>query len=74
MRTDGATAIGQALKDSNPNLRVLILAFGEIQLEGAINVCVAMVSKENLEMLDLNGNQLGEDGTEEIIDIAKHLQ
>nr|XP_039249558.1 ran GTPase-activating protein 1-like [Styela clava] len=73
VRTEGAVAIGEALRISNPNLHTLILAFGEIQLEGAISICNGVAEKEHLELLDLNGNQFGDDGVDEVQDLAKEL-
>ena len=73
MRTDGATHIGDALKTSNPHLRQLILSFGEVQLDGAIRVCEGIAGKEMLELVDLNGNQFGPDGVDEITDMMKEF-
>ncbi|XP_076802519.1 ran GTPase-activating protein 1-like [Clavelina lepadiformis] len=73
VRTEGAKAIGEALKNSNPDLKELILSFGEIQLEGGLKICDALSGKEMLKKLDLNGNQFGEDGVEEVKDLAKEF-
>lgn len=71
MRTEGAIAIGQALSNSNPYLKEVNLSFGEVRLEGAIEVCKGLREKEQLCKLNLNGNQFGEDGVEKIEDYAE---
>uniref|UniRef100_F6PK54 Ran-GTPase activating protein 1 C-terminal domain-containing protein n=3 Tax=Ciona intestinalis TaxID=7719 RepID=F6PK54_CIOIN len=53
VRTNGAKAIGKSLEDSNPNLKELLLSFGEIQLEGGIAICNGLENKEFLQKLDL---------------------
>nr|CAB3265428.1 ran GTPase-activating protein 1-like [Phallusia mammillata] len=73
IRTEGAKALGQNLAESNPNLKELILSFGEVQLEGGIAVCEAMTGKLMLQKLDLNGNQFGDDGVDEIKDLGKEF-
>ena len=70
VRTGGATALAKALKTSNPNLQQLILSFGEIQLEGGLSICEALSDKDTLEKVDLNGNHFGDDGVEELKDLA----
>ena len=74
VRTGGAKAIAKALKNSNPNLEQLILSFGEIQLEGGLRICEALSGKQSLVKLDINGNQFGEDGVDEIKDLADENQ
>lgn len=73
IRTAGAKAIAEALKTSNPNLKQLILSFDEVELEGGLRVCEAVTKKESLEVLDLNGNQFGEDGVEELKDLSEEF-
>ncbi|XP_026690179.2 ran GTPase-activating protein 1-like [Ciona intestinalis] len=68
VRTNGAKAIGKSLEDSNPNLKELLLSFGEIQLEGGIAICTGLENKEFLQKLDLNGNKFGEEGVDEVKD------
>nr|XP_026690179.1 ran GTPase-activating protein 1-like [Ciona intestinalis] len=70
VRTNGAKAIGKSLEDSNPNLKELLLSFGEIQLEGGIAICNGLENKEFLQKLDLNGNKFGEEGVDEVKDRA----
>jgi len=74
VRTEGASKIATSLKTSNPNLKELNLSFGEVRLSGGVNVCECMENKEHLEVLDLNGNQFGEDGCVEIEKLAANLQ
>jgi len=74
VRTRGAASIARNLASSNPNLKQLLLAFGEIQLEGGIEICNALACKEHLEKLDLNGNRFGDDGVDEIKDLAKEFR
>lgn len=73
IRTEGAAALGRALKDSNGNLKKLILAFGEVKLEGGLAVCEAMKNKEHLEEVDLNGNEFGEEGCDEVRQLAEQF-
>ena len=73
VRTKGAKAIAEALKTSNPNLKQLILSFGEVELEGGLRVCEAVAKKEGLELVDLNGNQFGEDGVDELKDLSREF-
>lgn len=71
VRTKGAMHIGNALQKSNPNLKQLMLCNGEIKLDGGIRVCEGIARKEFLELIDLNGNEFGADGVEEITDMLK---
>ncbi|XP_028397815.1 ran GTPase-activating protein 1-like [Dendronephthya gigantea] len=66
VKSKGAIAIAEALENSVPKLKELVLAFGEINKEAAMRVVESMENKLHLEKLDLNGNCLGEDGIEEI--------
>ena len=70
VRTNGAKALAKALKNSNPGLEQLILSGGEVQLEGGLKICEALADKEALQKVDLNENQFGEDGVNEIKDLA----
>jgi len=74
VRTEGARKIAASLQTSNPNLKELNLSFGEIRLPGGLKVCECMQSKENLKLLDLNGNQFGEDGCDDIQKLAENLK
>ena len=74
VRTEGARKIAASLQTSNPNLKELNLSFGEIRLSGGLKVCECMQSKENLKLLDLNGNQFGEDGCDDIQKLAENLK
>ncbi|KAK7476958.1 hypothetical protein BaRGS_00031817 [Batillaria attramentaria] len=64
LKTEGALALAKALKLGQKKLKELILSGNEIKQSGAIAVTEAMTDKENLAVLDLNANQLGEEGVE----------
>jgi Ran GTPase-activating protein 1 len=66
VRTSGAKALANALTNNNPELQVLRLSGNEIAKDGAKAVVGAVTTKHNLKTLDLNCNQLGENGIENI--------
>ena len=66
IRTDGAVALGKALKDSNPALETLICSFGEVRVAGGRSLCDAVKDKEHMKVFDINGNQFGDEGCEEL--------
>ncbi|KAK7097883.1 hypothetical protein V1264_004794 [Littorina saxatilis] len=68
IRTGGAKALAVALKAGQKKLKELILSGNEIQQAGAIAVTECIANKENLTVLDLNANQLGEGGVELVQD------
>lgn len=66
MRTKGVKALAKAIKDAHKNLRVLKLSGNETSKSGAECVVEAIIHKEHFETLELNANQLGEDGVESV--------
>ena len=47
---------------------------GEINLSGAKQLANSLQSKKNLKTCDLNGNQFGDDGCEELKEIFSDLE
>merc|ERR1719204_2868870 len=67
VRTEGAVALADTMEANDfPMLREIILSFNEIRKEGAMKIARVAKSLSALFKLDLNGNQIGEDGCEEI--------
>ena len=64
LRNKGAKYIANALKEGHNKLRELTLSFNEVRNSGAQTVAECMINKDSLQKLDLDGNQLGEDGIE----------
>ncbi|XP_034045299.1 ran GTPase-activating protein 1a isoform X2 [Thalassophryne amazonica] len=62
VRPAGAIAISEAISEGLPILRELNLSFCEITEEAALAVAQAVKDKDQLERLDLNGNNLGDEG------------
>lgn len=65
LKNSGALALAPALAVEMPNLKEVIMSFNEIRIEGALAIAGSMKNKVNLETLNLDGNQLGEQ-TEDI--------
>ena len=55
MKTEGAKALAKSLQGAVNNLKDLNLSFDEINKEGALAIVEALVNKESLEKLELNG-------------------
>uniref|UniRef100_K1RBZ5 Ran GTPase-activating protein 1 n=1 Tax=Magallana gigas TaxID=29159 RepID=K1RBZ5_MAGGI len=72
VRTEGAIAITEALKEGHQKLKELNLSGSEIHKRGAIAVVENMKNKPNLKKLDLNCNMFGESGKEEIKEAMKN--
>ncbi|PVD34310.1 hypothetical protein C0Q70_05581 [Pomacea canaliculata] len=68
VRTEGAKALAVALKDSHSKLKELILSGNEIKQPGALSVAECVSNKDNLKLVDLNANQLGDEGVELVRD------
>ncbi|KAK6976411.1 ran GTPase-activating protein 1-like isoform X1 [Biomphalaria glabrata] len=66
IRTEGAKAIADVLRNSHKNLKELILSGNEINKTGAIDIIESLETKEFLEKLDLDANNFGEEGCEDI--------
>ncbi|KAL3880177.1 hypothetical protein ACJMK2_032441 [Sinanodonta woodiana] len=64
IRTRGAKAIAEALAPGHEKLRELILSGNEIRKDGASAVAESVENKAHLTLLDLDANQLGEEGIE----------
>lgn len=64
LRSEGAKVIAKSITNGHKKLKELILSGNEISRQGANAVAEAMENKDNLTLLDLNSNQLGEEGIE----------
>lgn len=73
VRSEGALAIAETLKDGLPILKELNLSFGEIAEEAAVAVVKAVEHKNQLEKLDLNGNYIGEEGCENLRELMQSM-
>ncbi|XP_069087345.1 ran GTPase-activating protein 1 isoform X1 [Pleurodeles waltl] len=73
VRSKGALAIAGALKDGLHKLKELNLSFCEIKQEAALAVAQALEDKSELEKLDLNGNALGSDGCERVMEMLENF-
>jgi len=65
LKNSGALALAPELAADMPKLKEVIMSFNEIRIEGALAVTKSMKNKNNLSLLNLDGNQLG-DQTEDI--------
>nr|XP_058971510.1 ran GTPase-activating protein 1-like [Pocillopora verrucosa] len=66
VKTEGAKALAKSLQGAVNNLKDLNLSYDEINKEGALAIVEALVNKESLEKLELNGNSIGDEGLEEV--------
>lgn len=66
IRTKGAEFLAKALSFGHENLREVYMDHGEINLNGAKQLANALKSKKHLKICDLNGNQFGEEGCDEL--------
>ncbi|KAJ8927709.1 hypothetical protein NQ314_019797 [Rhamnusium bicolor] len=66
LKTKGSILLANGLKNAHVNLRELILGFNEIKKEGALQLAGAMANKVSLVNVALDGNQLGQEGKEEL--------
>uniref|UniRef100_A0A3Q2ZEF1 Ran GTPase-activating protein 1 n=1 Tax=Hippocampus comes TaxID=109280 RepID=A0A3Q2ZEF1_HIPCM len=62
VRPVGATAIAETVSEGLPILKELNLSFGEITEEAALAVARAVKNKNQLEKLDLNGEERDDEG------------
>jgi len=69
LKNSGALALAPELAADMPNLKEVIASFNEIRIEGALALTKSMKNKNNLTLLNLDGNQLGEqtDDIEELM-------
>ncbi|CAN0856652.1 RAN GTPase-activating protein 2 [Linum grandiflorum] len=67
----GAIAIANALKESAPSLQVLDMMGNDITIEAAPSIAACIASKQNLTKLNLDENELKDEGA---IQIGKALE
>lgn len=72
LKNGGAIALAPALAVEMPSLKEVIMSFNEIRIEGALAIAGSMKNKENLKLLNLDGNQLG-DQTEDVEELMSSL-
>merc|ERR1712180_65805 len=65
LKNSGALALAPELARDMPKLREVIMSFNEIRIEGALAITRSMKNKDGLSLLNLDGNQLG-DQTEDV--------
>ncbi|KAH9374142.1 hypothetical protein HPB48_005411 [Haemaphysalis longicornis] len=65
IKTPGAIAIAQALKEGHNELKAMNLGYNELTLEGGCAVVEAVKDKPLLELLELDGNKFGAEGSGE---------
>jgi len=66
VRSKGAEFLAKSLATGHPHLKEVYMDHGEIHLNAALLLVNSLKSKTNLKVLDLNGNQFGEDGCTEV--------
>lgn len=66
LKTKGAILLADCLKDSHVKLQQIILSHNEIRIEGGIKLIKAMSNKSVLQTVNLNGNQFGEKGQNDL--------
>ncbi|XP_040263456.1 ran GTPase-activating protein 1 [Bufo bufo] len=69
VRSKGAMAIAAALREGLHKIKELNLSFCEIEREAAVSLAESIEDKSELEKLDINGNNLGEEGCEHVQEI-----
>lgn len=65
LKNSGALALAPELARDMPKLKEVIMSFNEIRIEGALAITRSMKNKDSLSLLNLDGNQLG-DQTEDL--------
>lgn len=73
LKTKGALSLANALSSSHTELEELVLGFNEIRSEGGIALADAMVNKNKLKSLILDGNQFNEAVKTKIKDKLKEI-
>jgi len=66
IRSKGTEYLAKALATAHTQLTEVYMDHGEIHLSAAKLLINSMKSKKHLKVLDLNGNQFGEDGCDEL--------
>ncbi|XP_056379978.1 ran GTPase-activating protein 1 isoform X2 [Hyla sarda] len=69
VRSKGALAIAAALREGLHKIKEINLSFCEIKRDAAISLAESIEDKSELEKLDLNGNNLGEEGCDHVQEI-----
>nr|CAH0100224.1 unnamed protein product [Daphnia galeata] len=73
IRTKGAEFLAKALSSGHEHLKEVYMDHGEINLSGAKQLANSLKNKKMLTVCDLNGNQFGEEGCQELKDIFSGL-
>ncbi|CAL1543294.1 unnamed protein product [Lymnaea stagnalis] len=73
IRTEGAKAVANVLRNSHTNLKELILSGNEISKSGAIEIVESLEEKKSLQKLDLDANNFGEEGCEDIKSLIESI-
>ena len=58
VRSEGAVAIGEALRDGHKSLQVVNLAHNEIKFEAGMTLVNDLLNKDSLDKIELDGEQL----------------
>ncbi|KAK3918721.1 Ran GTPase-activating protein 1 [Frankliniella fusca] len=66
LKTKGAQFIAEALTEKHTQLEEVYLSCNEIGLVGGLAIISALTNKKKLKKVDLDGNQFGDDGCEQI--------
>ncbi|XP_055299065.1 ran GTPase-activating protein isoform X2 [Sitodiplosis mosellana] len=74
LKTKGAVILGESLQDEHLALESLILDHNEIGANGGYAIAAAMHNKEQLQTLNLNGNQFGCEAREGIREMLEETQ
>lgn len=69
LKDKGAVIVSNAIKDGLDNLRELDLSVNELGRVGAVAAAQAVTSKVDFKSLNLNGNQISEQGIEAVREI-----
>ena len=73
IRSKGAEYLAKALSAGHTELQEVFMDHGEINLSGAKMLANTFKNKPLLKILDLNGNQFGEDGCDELKELLEKL-
>jgi Ran GTPase-activating protein 1 len=73
LKTDGAKSVAAVLKIGHSKLKEVHLGFNEIRQEGGEALAESMQGKNSVELLDIDGNQFGEEGCERISAILEEM-
>ncbi|XP_045114674.1 ran GTPase-activating protein 1-like isoform X2 [Portunus trituberculatus] len=73
LKTAGAKYIANAVIDIHTKLQELRMDSNEIGVNGGLAVANAMVNKDNLKVLNLDGNQFGAEGRENIVIVLQDI-